>query len=72
MQLLWAKDMYDRLVADELAKNVAEADKLLELHQERKVLFQRVLGRRRRGSGRRGGRRGEGRRKGRGGERRGG
>ena len=29
--------MCDRLVSDELAKNVPEADKLLELHQERKV-----------------------------------
>jgi hypothetical protein len=37
LQLLWAKDMYDRLVADELAKNVPDADKLLESHQERKV-----------------------------------
>ena len=37
MQLLWAKDIYDRLNSDELAKNVPDADKLLELHQERKV-----------------------------------
>lgn len=37
LQLLWAKDVYDRLVADELAKNVPDAEKLLESHQERKV-----------------------------------
>ncbi len=37
LQLLWTKDMHDRLVEDELAKNVPDADKLLEVHQERKV-----------------------------------
>ena len=37
LQLLWAKDIYDRLNSDELAKNVPDADKLLEQHQERKV-----------------------------------
>lgn len=35
--MLWAKDIYDRLISDELAKNVPDAEKLLEQHQERKV-----------------------------------
>ena len=35
MQLLWSKDIHDRLTQDELAKS--EAERLLELHQERKV-----------------------------------
>ena len=37
MQLLWSKDIHDRLTRDEPAKNVPEAERLLELHQERKV-----------------------------------
>ena len=37
MQLLWSKDIHDRLTRDELAKSVPEAERLLELHQERKV-----------------------------------
>lgn len=31
--------MHDRLVSDELAKTIADADRLLEGHQERKVSF---------------------------------
>ena len=37
MQLLWSKDIHDRITRDEPAKSVPEAEKLLELHQERKV-----------------------------------
>lgn len=34
--LLWAKDFHDRISSDELAKNVLEAERLLQTHQERK------------------------------------
>ncbi len=34
---MWVKDMHDRATADELAKSVPDAERLLELHQERKV-----------------------------------
>ena len=35
--MAWSKDIRDRITRDELAKSVPEAEKLLELHQERKV-----------------------------------
>ena len=34
---MWSKDVHDHSTRDELAKSVAETEKLLELHQERKV-----------------------------------
>ena len=37
LQLQWTKDIYDRVTSDELARSVAEAERLLEVHQERKV-----------------------------------
>ena len=37
LQLAWSKDIHDGLTRDELAKSVPEAERLLELHQERKV-----------------------------------
>ena len=37
LQLQWTKDIHDRMTSDELARSVAEAERLLELHQERKV-----------------------------------
>ena len=37
LQLVWSKDIHDRITRDELAKSVPEAECLLELHQERKV-----------------------------------
>ena len=38
--MLWSKDIHDRLTQDELAKSVPEAERLLELHQERKVCIE--------------------------------
>jgi len=35
--LTWAKDFYERLTGDELAKTVMEAERLLASHKERKV-----------------------------------
>lgn len=37
LQLQRTKDIHDRVTSDELARSVAEAEQLLELHQERKV-----------------------------------
>jgi len=34
--LQWTKDIHDRMTSDELARSVTEAERLLELHQERK------------------------------------
>ena len=43
LQLAWSKDIHDGLTRDELAKSVPEAERLLELHQERKVTARVVV-----------------------------
>lgn len=42
-QLLWAKDIHDRLTSDELAKSVPDAERLLKLHHERKVILRNSM-----------------------------
>ncbi len=37
VQMVWAKDFYERLTSDDLAKGVTEAECLLASHKERKV-----------------------------------
>ena len=37
LQLVWSKDFHERLTSDDLAKSVAEAERLLASHKERKV-----------------------------------
>ncbi len=37
LQLVWSKDFHERLTSDDLAKSVAEAERLLANHKERKV-----------------------------------
>ena len=39
LQLLWVKDCHDHITAGELAKSVVEAERVLEIHHERKVSF---------------------------------
>ncbi len=34
---MWSKDFHERLTSDDLAKSVAEAERLLASHKERKV-----------------------------------